>query len=287
MYTTFTLDPDYIDRKRAFSSITACVGETKQWMADNLIKFNESKTDALVVHSKSSRCKPAALPLIVGESSILPSDSVRNLGVILDKHLTMQQQIGNIYRTSFYQLRRIAKIRKYLSRLAAAQHVSAFVLSHIDYGNSFLAGLPAARLYPIQKAQNAAARVITDARRRDPMTAHLRDLYWLPIAYRIDLKIVVLTFRCLNVCAPSYLSSLLSRQRIANPSGRVLQSSVVPSAHLDLVPPSVRVKTHWLRAFVNCAPVVWNKLPVGIRAMSTLSSFRKALNLSCFLNIRV
>jgi hypothetical protein len=119
LYTTFTLDPDYIDQKRAFSSITACVGETKQWMTDNPIKFNESKTDALVVHSKSSRCKPAALPLIFGESSILPSDSVRNLGccVILDKHLTMQEQIGNICRTSFYQLRRIAKIRKFLHGL--------------------------------------------------------------------------------------------------------------------------------------------------------------------------
>ena len=235
-----------------------------------------------MVHSKSSRCKPAALPLIVGESSILPSDSVRNLGVILDKHLTMQQQIGSICRTSFYQLRRIAKIRKFLSRPAAAQLVSAFVLSHIDYGNSLLAGIPATRLYPQQKTQNAAARVITGARRRDPMTAHLRDLHWLPISYRIDFKIAVLTFRCLNGCAPSYLSSLLSRQSIANPSGRVLRSSVVPSAHLDLVPPSVRVKTHGLRAFANRAPVVWNKLPVGIRAMSTLSSFRKALKTHLF-----
>jgi hypothetical protein len=138
------------------------------------------------------------------------------------------------------------------------------------------------RLYPLQKAQNAAARVITGARRRDPMTAHLRDLHWLPISYRIDFKIAVLTFRCLNGCAPSYLSSLLSRQRIANPSGRVLRSSVVPSAHLDLVPRSVRVKTHGLRAFANRAPVVWNKLPVGIRAMSTLSSFRKALKTHLF-----
>jgi hypothetical protein len=127
-------------------------------MRDNLIKFNESKTDALVVHSKSSWCKPAALPLIVGESSILPSDSVLNLGFIVDEHLT------NICRTSFYQLRRIAKIRKFLSRPAAAQLVSAFLLSHIDYGNSLLADLPATRLYPLQKAQNAAACVITSAR---------------------------------------------------------------------------------------------------------------------------
>ena len=277
MYKTFKLDPDHTDQQRAFSSISSCVGETKQWMTENLIKFNESKSDALVVHSKSSRCEPAVLPLIIGESPILPSDSVRNLGVILDKHLTMQQQIGSVCRTSFYHLRRITRIRKFLSRPAAAQLVSAFVLSHIDYGNSLLAGLPASRLYSLQKAQNAAARVVTGARRRDPMTSHLRDLHWLPISYRIDFKIAVLTFRCLNGCAPSYLSSLLSRRNTANPSGRLLRSSVAPSAHLDLVPPSVRVKTHGLRAFSNYAPIVWNKLPTEIRSMSTLSNFRKAL----------
>jgi hypothetical protein len=119
----------------------------------------------------------------------------------------------------------------------------------------------------------ASSRV---SRRRDPMTSHLRDLHWLPISYRIDFKIAVLTFRCLNGCVSSYSSSLSSRQSIANPGGRILRSSVAPSAHLDLVTPSVRVKTHGLKAFANHA-IVWNKVPAGIRAMSTLSSFRKAL----------
>jgi hypothetical protein len=91
-----------------------------------------------------------------------------------------------------------------------------------------------------------------------------------------------LTFRCLNGCAPSYLSSLLSRQSIFNPGGHILRSSVAPSAHLDLVPISVRVKIRGLRAFANPAPVVWNKLPAGICAMFTLSSFRITLKTHLF-----
>jgi hypothetical protein len=44
------------------------------------------------------------------------------------------------------------------------------------------------------------------------MTPHLRELHWLPVPYRVDFKIAVLTYRCLNRCAPSYLSSLISRR---------------------------------------------------------------------------
>ena len=282
IYTSFSLSPDHSAQLLAYSKISNCVDDTKVWMADNKIKFNDPKSDALVVYSKTSRKKPADLPLAIGEASIHPSDSVRNLGVTIDKHLTMQQQIGTTCRNAFYQLRRIVRIRKFLSRATCIQLVSAFVLSQIDYGNSLLAGLPATRLEPLKKVQYAAARVITGARRRDPMTNHLRDLHWLPIPYRIDFKIAVLTFRCLNGCAPSYLSSLISLRAANSQTGRTLRSSSAPSALYDLVPPSVHVKTYGSRAFSNYAPTVWNNLPVSVRSSSSLPRFRTALKTHFF-----
>jgi hypothetical protein len=179
IYVSFPLVPDYSAQLRAYSMVSNCVGETKGWMADNLIQFNDSKSDALVCYSTSSRLKPANIYLALGEASVTLSDTVRNLGVSLDTHLTMQKQIGKVCSSACYQLKKIAKIRKYITRAAAAQLVSALVISHIDYGNSLLAGIPASRLYPLQKAQYVAARVVTGARRRDPMTRHLKNLHWL------------------------------------------------------------------------------------------------------------
>ena len=280
IYTSFPLQPDHSGRM-AFTRISDCVEETKGWMADNKIRFNDQKTDVLVICKKASRRKLEDLPLVIGYASITPSAFVRNLGVTIDCHLTMQQQINTTCRNSFYQLRRIVKIRKFLSR-SACTLVFAFVLSQIDYGNSLLAGLKANRLEPLRKVQYAAARVITGARRRDPMTNHLRDLHWLPIPYRIDFKIAVLTFRCLNGCAPSYLSSLISLRSANSQSTRTLRSSVVPSTLYDLVPPSARVETHGRRAFTNYAPLLWNKLPVSVRSCSSLSSFRTALKTHYF-----
>jgi len=279
IYASFPLVPDHSAQARAYSLVSNCVGETKRWMSDNLIQFNDQKSDALVCYSKSSRLKPTDIPLSLGEASISPSDAVRNLGVTLDTHLTMQKHIGKVCSSAFYHLRKIAKIRKHISRAAAAQLVSALVLSNIDYGNSLLAGLPDNRLYPLQKAQNAAARVVTGARRRDPMSRHLKDLHWLPISYRIDFKIAVLTWRCLNGCAPSYLSSLLHRRNLG---GRTLRSSSSSASLTDLVPPSIHVKSYGRRAFSNYAPTLWNSLPGSIRSSPTLQRFRSALKTHLF-----
>jgi hypothetical protein len=157
IYLSFPLIPDHSAQLRTYSMVSNCVGETKCWTADNFIQFHDSKSDALVCYSKSSRLKPANISLAPGEASVTPSDAARNLGVSLDTHLTMQKQIWKLCSSAYYQLKKISKIRKYITRATAAQLVSALVISHIDYGNSLIAGFPASRLHPLQKAQYAPA----------------------------------------------------------------------------------------------------------------------------------
>jgi hypothetical protein len=111
------------------------------------------------------------------------------------------------------------------------------------------------------------------------MTRHLKDLHWLPISYRIDFKIAVLTWRCFNGCAPSHLSSLLHRRNLG---GRTLRSSSAPSALYDLSPPSIHIKSYGKRAFSNYAPTLWNSLPVSIRSSPTLQRFRSILKTHLF-----
>jgi hypothetical protein len=195
----------------------------------------------------------------------------------------MQKHIGKVCSTASYHLRKIARIRKHISRAATAQLVSALVLSKIDYGNSLLAGLPDNGIYPLQKVQNAAARVVTGGRRRDPTSRHLKDLHWLPISYRIDFKIAVLTWRCLNGCAPSYLSSLLHRRNLGGRTLRSSSTSSSTSASLsDLALPSIHVKSYGRRAFSNYDPTLWNSLPGSIRSSPSLKRFGSALKTHLF-----
>ena len=43
----------------------------------------------------------------------------------------------------------------------------------------------------------------------DSSTACLKELHWLPVALRIEFKILTLVWKCLNNEAPAYLIDLL------------------------------------------------------------------------------
>ena len=43
-----------------------------------------------------------------------------------------------------------------------------------------------------------------------------------------------------------------------------------------------RTKTYGDRAFQNCAPLLWNALPLSIRALDTVESFKRAIKTHLF-----
>ena len=80
---------------------------------------------------------------------------------------------------------------------------------YLDYGNALLAGLPPEHLKKLQRIQNIAARIITFTPRRGHITPILKQLHWLPIKHRIEFKILLHVFRCINGTAPRYLADIL------------------------------------------------------------------------------
>ena len=105
------------------------------------------------------------------------------------------------------------------------------MLTGLDYGCSTLAGLPARQLNRLQSVINSAARLVYSARRSEHVSPLLRDLHWLRVAERIDFRLAVLVYRCVNGTAPRYLGSEL--QRVADiESRRCLRSASSPSLHV-------------------------------------------------------
>lgn len=100
-------------------------------------------------------------------------------------------------------------------------NASVFITSRLDYCNSLYLGLQHSSPHHLQLVQNAAARLLTGVRMYEHIPLVLANLHWLPAKYRIDFKIILLTFKVLNNMAPSYLSGLLN---MYNPK-RELRSS--------------------------------------------------------------
>ena len=82
------------------------------------LKLNDEKTEGVIVSSgRKSRSLSFSFPdsITVGSSSVPLSDSVKNLGVTLDCHLTMKTQVSNLVRSANFELRHISFIRLLLS----------------------------------------------------------------------------------------------------------------------------------------------------------------------------
>ena len=137
------------------------ISDVKAWATANMLKLNDNKTELMLVTFKRTK-HLHSLPtsITMGNAEIPFQKSVKNLGITLDCHLTMNAHVSNIARTCFFELRRLASIRRFLTSTATATLVSAFVLSRIDYCNSLLFGSTHDVTSHFQRIQNYAARVI-------------------------------------------------------------------------------------------------------------------------------
>lgn len=254
--------------------VEACIDDISAWMRKNKLKLNDDKTEYMIISSDRLKAKLTIPELIVGAMKVQPNTLVKNLGCMIDDSLKMVSQVDTIVKRAHFHLRNIRTIRKSLTQTATEQLVHAFVTSTLDYCNALLCGLPTVLLTRLQRVQNMAARVVTLKRRNDSITPVLRVLHWLPVKWRIEFKILVLTWRALNGVGPMYIRDMLTYH---NPT-RLLRSHTISQLNI----PRTRLKTYGDRAFSAMAPTLWNKIPFHIRTSTTLSLFKQKLKMHLF-----
>ncbi len=260
-----------LKHKNGLDSVAACLLDVKAWMSLNFLSLNESKTEIVVFTPSDTHCMPT---VNLGVLAPYVKPYVKNLGVVLDSALRLDRQINQVVKSSFYQLRTLVKIKSFLYFTNFERVIHAFITTRLDYCNSLYLGISQSSLKRLQMVQNAAARVLTGARKSEHITPILQSLHWLPVCYRINFKVLLLVFKSLNCLTPSYLSDLL----IDHQPTRALRS-----ANLRLlVVPRTRLKSRGDRAFAVAAPRLWNSLPTEIRTAPTLPIFKSRLKTFLF-----
>ena len=145
---------------------------SKLWQQRTL---NDNKTDLMLVTSKRTRHLHNLPTSITKGFAQMPfKQSVKNLGFTLDYHLTINAHVSNIARTFYFELRRLASIRRFLTCTATATLVSAFVLSRIDYCKSLLFVSTHDVTSNLQWIQHYSAGVIMRLPKTSNIDTHLR-----------------------------------------------------------------------------------------------------------------
>ena len=112
--------------------------------------------------------------------------------------------------------------------------------------------IPWSTVAPLQRVQNAAARLVLGFSPRDHVSPALLELHWLPVYYRIQFKLGLLMYMAHNEQSPMYISDALT------PVCRVPSHGRLRSAQL-------RQQTTWCQGHVlssgrehSVFPGVWS-----------------------------
>lgn len=270
LYVSFTSD----DSSFSLGKLQSCLSAVQKWMFSNKLKLNPEKTEFLLIgHEQQRRKYLSKFPLQLMDTSAMPARTAKNLGFVFDQSFSFGSHVSAVCKSCRYHIRDLRRIRRCLSLENAKTLAVALVSSRLDYCNSLLYGSAQKYLNKLQRVQNSLARVVTKSTQRTPSLPLLRSLHWLPIKFRIDFKICLLTYKTLKIQQPVYLHRMLAPYS----PGRSLRSS-----RGDLLTvPRTKTKTGD-RAFCVSAPTLWNALPASVRTSPTLGTFRKRLKTHLF-----
>lgn len=172
-------------------------------MALNL-SFNENKTEVMVFNGTPWTCSPPHLDL--GPLAQYVTPTVTDLGVKIDADMKLDKHVGLVVKSSFFQLRQLAKLEPVLSNHNFETVIQDFVTTRLNYCNALFVGMNGSSLGHLQMVQNAAAHLLTGTCKYEHISPVLRSLHWLPIQFRIDFKLLFLTFKSLNgLLAPLFI----------------------------------------------------------------------------------
>jgi len=113
----------------------------------------------------------------------------------------------------------------------------------------------------VQSLQNAAARLVTEARRRDHITPVLCQLHWLPVRRRVKFKLACLVRQALCGQMPIYLADDI--HFVSEGNERSIRSSSDNTCAVRRI--RITHNSFGIQKLWRCRPT--NSLPCGLRTL--------------------
>lgn len=254
--------------REAVEKINEDLSSIHDWANNNTLVLNAAKTKYMVLGSKVQCAKVASqsFDVKINGQVLQKVDNALNLGLIMDKELRYIDHINSKIKNSFYRLKTLYNIRKYLSESVRKTLVEAIVLSQFNYCDAVYGP----RLYnktkrAIQRVQNACTRFCYNIPNRAHITPYLNEKNILKMETRRQLHLTCLVHKVALKKRPKYLFEKLEwvkdvQQR--NTRRREANKLVIPTHRTS----------NFKGSFKYSAAKIWNNLPPPLRqSMSQLT----------------
>ena len=239
---------------------------------ENHLLINPNKTKLLFLGTRQILKRLPQNPSISFLGTTLkPVTSAKDLGVILDPHLTYDHHISKTVSSCFSKLYQINRVKESFDNDTLKLLISSLVFSKMQYCSIVWPNTSTENINKLQSIQNFASKIVTNSRKFDQVTPLLRQLNWLPVKQLLYYRDCVLTYKCLNGLAPKYLVDKFTK----------CSSIHVRHTHnRDLLYIPLYKTATGQRTFTYRGTSIWNNLDTDLKKCGSLQTFKETIEAS-------
>ena len=159
--------------------------------------MNPSKTEFIYFGNQVQINKYTVHDIRVSDDLIIRSSLIKYLGAWLGTNMSFKAYITKKCQVAMCNFQRIKSIQHLLDDKSCANLCISLCMTHLDYSNSILYGLPESSVAKKKRVQNVCAHLTLRKCKFESPTECMYKLHWLPVRLRIEYKILILTYKCL------------------------------------------------------------------------------------------
>ena len=226
------------------------------WFRKNAMKLNAQKTQLIVFGTRQNLKLLPPVSVKLDNVSIFESQTVKNLGVIFDRHLSFDSHIDYVVRRCTGMLLALSHTKHGLPPEVLPRLIDGLVMSAIRYCVSVYGATSGQLTRRVQGCMNFCARVLSGKRKFDHISGTLRSLGWLSAGQLHQYCTVMALRRLTDSSEPEALTELFMR------NGEVHTRTTRSSSLFHL--PRIR-NEYGRRRFAYRAAALVNALPCHVR----------------------
>lgn len=261
------------EAESAIGTMNRDLASISRWARSYGLQLNPAKTQAMIIgsrHYRNALDLTSLTPLRLDGSVIPFTDTAKNLGVLIDSHLSWRDQVNEVSRKvhfSFHSLKCLQTFLPLRTKILLAQSI---IQPIIDYADACYLDATEELLNKLERLQNICIRFVYGLKKYDHVSHFRNELKWLPIRLRRNTRILCLLYNILH--HPLYPSYLRERFTYVRPPDVLRRSHL--KYHLKIQP---HTTDFYSFSFTVHAVRLWNAVPPNIRDSPSISVFKRRI----------
>ena len=234
--------------------------------------LNEQKTQFMVIRKPGA---PTHSSLQVNNHRVTPATSAKYLGIIIDDHLTFQDQVSHLRQTVARKLGMFRHARRNLTHAAKRLFYISFIQSTLEYASTaYVHSLRPGVFSDLEHIAKRALKIVFRLPFSTPSAVILSRYNLIPLTVRFNIKLYMFVYRLLHSTASPLLRQIISLRSGSNACthartrGQTTASLVLPSAS----------SRYGYFSLSFLASDRWNSLPSAIRSAPSPARFRMQIH---------